>query len=41
MIIKLGINITELRIAYRPRSRAEGKKISFIDALKALRIWLT
>ena len=41
MIIELGINISEMRVSYYPRSRAEGKKISYIDALKALRIWLT
>jgi dolichol-phosphate mannosyltransferase len=41
MIIKLGININEHPISYNPRSRNQGKKITYKDALKALRIWLT
>jgi len=39
-IIRWGISIIEIPISYLPRSRAEGKKISAVDALKALRIWL-
>jgi len=40
-IIRWGIPIIEIPISYLPRSRAEGKKISLVDAFKALRIWLT
>ncbi len=39
-IIRWDIPIIEISISYLPRSRAEGKKISALDALKALRIWL-
>ena len=39
-IIRWGIPIIEIPISYLPRSRAEGKKISAVDALKAIRIWL-
>jgi glycosyltransferase involved in cell wall biosynthesis len=40
-IIELGIQIIEFPISYLPRSKKEGKKISFRDALKALKLWLT
>jgi len=40
-IIGLGIEIIEFPISYLPRSKKEGKKISFRDAFKALKIWLT
>jgi molybdopterin-guanine dinucleotide biosynthesis protein A len=39
-IIRWGIPIVEIPVSYLPRSRAEGKKISIIDAFKALKIWL-
>lgn len=41
IILELDIKISEIPVSYYPRSKAEGKKISYIDALKALRIWLT
>lgn len=37
-ILKQGIKIIELPISYQPRQFAEGKKISWLDGLKAL--WL-
>ena len=37
-ILKNKIEIVELPISYRPRSKAEGKKISWVDGLKA--IWV-
>ena len=40
-IIGLGIKIIEFPISYLPRSKKEGKKISFKDAFKALKLWLT
>jgi molybdopterin-guanine dinucleotide biosynthesis protein A len=40
-IIISGIPIVEIQVSYLPRTRAEGKKISVIDAFKALKIWLT
>ena len=40
-IIISGIPIVEIQVSYLPRTRAEGKKISVIDASKALKIWLT
>jgi molybdopterin-guanine dinucleotide biosynthesis protein A len=39
-IVRWGIPIIEIPVSYLPRSRAEGKKISAADALKALGIWL-
>lgn len=39
-IVRWGIPIIEIPVSYLPRSRAEGKKISTVDAFKALRIWL-
>ena len=39
-ISKMGIKIPEVPISYYPRSMAEGKKIGFIDGLRALHcIW--
>jgi molybdopterin-guanine dinucleotide biosynthesis protein A len=40
-IIELGVKIIEFPISYLPRSKKEGKKISFRDALKAVKLWLT
>jgi len=35
-LLKNKFNIIELPIKYCPRTRQEGKKISFIDAIKAI-----
>jgi choline kinase len=40
-ILRWEIPIVEILVSYIPRSRAEGKKISTVDAIKALKIWLT
>ena len=39
-ILKWGIRINEYQISYIPRSKKDGKKISMIDAFKAVIIWL-
>ena len=40
-ILKWKIPIREYPVSYLPRSKQEGKKISWFDGLKALKIWLT
>ena len=39
-ILERGISIAEFPVSYMPRTKKDGKKISTIDALKALRMWL-
>ena len=40
-IIGFGIEIVEAPISYLPRSKKQGKKISYRDAVRALKLWLT
>ena len=37
LLIKSNINIKEMPVKYSPRSRSEGKKISFMDGFKTLK----
>ena len=40
-ILETGLTITEVPIHYRPRSKAEGKKIRMSDGVKAIKVLLT
>lgn len=35
-LVKQGYNIIEVPISYNPRTKAQGKKINFLDAIKAI-----
>ena len=37
LLIQSNINIKEIPVKYSPRSRSEGKKISFLDGFKTLK----